>query len=314
MSNAEQFLWVERYRPRTVEDCILPQAIKESAKSFVAQGDLPNMILSGGPGMGKTTLAMAMCRELGIVPMFINGSEESGIDVLRTKIKDYAAALSLDGKRRMIILDEADYLNQNSTQPALRGLIEEFAINCGFILTCNYTNRIIPALHSRCTTLSFAIPVAEKKKLMVKTVDRLEYILKAEGVSCAPELLIAAVKRWWPDTRRIINELQRAAVDKVVNASILGASTDVQFEPLYTALKARNYKEARTWIGQNADVDAPKFYRTVFEWLHDNVDASSLSALIILLADYQFRHLNAIDTHVHLAALCLEIMHNAVWK
>lgn len=314
MSNVDQFLWTEKYRPATVDDCILPQHIKDTAKSFVAQGDLPNMILSGGPGMGKTTLALAMCLELGITPMFINGSEESGIDVLRTKIKDFAAALSLDGKRRMIILDEADYLNQNSTQPALRGLIEEFASNCGFILTCNYSNRIIPALHSRCTTISYAIPPAEKKKLMVKTVDRLAYILEQESVKADEATLIAVVKRWWPDTRRIINELQRASIDGVLQASILGQHADVQFEPLFAALKTRNYRDARTWIGQNADVDPPKFYRTIFEWLHENVDPASLPSLIILLADYQYRHLNAIDTHVHLAALCIEVMHNGQFK
>ena len=314
MPPIEQYIWTEKFRPSKIDDCILPDNIKTVAKSFVAQGDLPNMILSGGPGMGKTTLALAMCKELGIVPMFINGSEESGIDVLRTKIKDFASALGLDGKRRIIILDEADYLNPASTQPALRGLIEEMSINCGFILTCNYHNRIIPALHSRCTTLSYVIPPAEKKKLMVQTMERLQFILKEEGVKADEPTLVAVVKRWWPDTRRIINEIQRASIDGILQASVLGQHADVQFEPLFAALKARNYKDARVWIGQNADIDPPKFYRTVFEWLHESVEPASLPALIILMADYQFRHLNAIDTHVHLAALCIEIMHNANWR
>lgn len=310
----EQFLWTERYRPRTVDDCILPAAIKTSAKSFVAHGDLPNMLLAGAPGIGKTTLAMAMCHELDTIPMFINGSEESGIDVLRTKIKDFAAALSLDGKRRYVILDEADYLNPNSTQPALRGLMEEFAINCGFILTCNYNNRIIPALHSRCTSLSLAIPTDEKKKLMVKTVDRLGTILTKEGITYDEDIIIQVVKRWWPDLRRMLNEMQRSCVDNVLTPAVLGQHADVQFDPLWKALKTRNYKEARQWIGTYADIDAPKFYRAVFEWMHEHVEDSSLPAVIISIADYQYKHLNAVDPQVHLAAFCIEMMQHAQYK
>lgn len=310
----EQFLWVEKYRPRTVDDCILPDDIKTTAKSFVAQGDLPNMILSSGPGMGKTTLAMAMCRELGTIPMFINGSEEGGIDTLRTKIKDFAAALSFDGKRRYIILDEADYLNPNSTQPALRALMEEFAINCGFILTCNYANRIIPALQSRCTNISFAIPANEKKALMVHTLARLQHILRTEQVQADEDLVVQVIKRWWPDLRRMINEMQRACVNGVLTPAVLGQHADVQFEPLWKAIQSRNYKEARTWIGQYADIDAPKFYRSVFEWLHLHAEDACLASLIILTADYQYRHLNAVDPQVHLAAYCLELMHHGQYR
>lgn len=310
----EQFLWVEKFRPQAIDDCILPADIKATAKSFVAQGDLPNMILAGGPGMGKTTLALAMCREIGVVPMFINGSEESGIDVLRTKIKDFAASLSFDGKRKYVILDEADYLNQNSTQPALRALMEEFAINCGFILTCNYANRIIPALHSRCTSISLNIPVDEKKALMVQTMERLQDILKSENVSFDEDILVKVVKRWWPDLRRMINEVQRSCINGVLTAAVLGQQADIQFDLLWKALKSRNYKEARTWIGQNADVDPPKFYRSVFDWLHENAEERTLPTLIILTADYQFRHLNAVDPHVHLAAYCLELMNHGEYK
>lgn len=309
-----QFLWSEKYRPRTVDDCILPAHIKTTAKSFVAQGDLPNMLLAGSPGIGKTTLAMAMCHELNATVMFINGSEESGIDVLRNKIKDFAAALSLDGKRKYVILDEADYLNPNSTQPALRGLIEEFAINCGFILTCNYPNRIIPALHSRCTSLSLSVPAEDKKKLMVKTVDRLTHILKQEQIQADEDIVIQVVKRWWPDLRRMLNEIQRACVDGVLTPSVLGQNADVQFDPLFKAIKSRNYKDARTWIGQYADIDAPKFYRGVFDWFHDHAEEHCLPALIVLTADYQYRHLNAVDPHVHLAAYCVELMHNGQYK
>jgi DNA polymerase III delta prime subunit len=310
----EQFLWVEKYRPRTIDDCILPADIKNTAKSFVAQGDLPNMILAGGPGMGKTTLAMAMCRELGTTPMFLNGSEETGIDTVRTKIKDFAAALSFDGKRRYIVLDEADYLNPNSTQPALRALMEEFAINCGFILTCNYGNRIIPALHSRCTSISFAIPTTEKKALMVQTLQRLQSILTQEQVTASEDLLIQVIKRWWPDLRRMINETQRACIDGVLTPAVLGQHADVQFEALWKAIASKNYKDARAWIGQYSDIDPPKFYRAVFDWLHDHAEPNCLPTLIVQTADYQYRHLNAVDPQVHLAAYCLEMMHNGQYK
>lgn len=310
----EQFVWVEKYRPRKIDDCILPDNIKTTAKAFVAQGDLPNIILSGGPGTGKTTLALAMCHELGIVPLFINGSEESGIDVLRTKIKDFAAALSFDGKRRCIILDEADFLNPNSTQPALRSLMEEYAINCSFILTCNYSNKIIPALHSRCTVVNFFIPKDEKKKLMNLALNRVEVILQTEGVTYNVDTLVPVVKRYWPDVRRMLNEIQAASHGGVLSDSVLGQRGDIDYEPLWVALKGRNYKDARAWIGQNADVDAAKFYRTVFEWFHEAADSSSLPALIVLTGDYQYRHINALDPHVHMAAYVIELMNNGKYR
>jgi DNA polymerase III delta prime subunit len=309
-----QFLWTEAYRPKTVDECILPENIRTTAKSFVAQGNLPNLLFSGGPGMGKTTLALAMCRELGITPMFINGSEESGIDMLRTKVKNFASTLSMDGTRKMIILDEADYLNPNSTQPGLRSMMEEFAINCGFILTCNYSNRIIRELKSRCIVVEFNIPKDERRQLMAQTLGRLETILTTEGVTFKEDVLVQAIKRYWPDVRKMINEMQRACVDGQLTPSILGQHNDVQFEPLWAAIRARNYKAARTWIGEYADLDPRRFYRAVYDWAHENAVEKTLPPLIILLADYQYRHLGAIDPHVHLSAFVLEVMNNGEWK
>lgn len=309
----EQFIWVEKYRPRTIDDCILPADIKNTAKSFISQGDLPHMLLAGPPGTGKTTLALAACRELDILPLIINGSEERGIDVLRTKIIDFAAAMTFDGKRRCIIIDEADYLTAEA-QAALRGVIEAYAVNCSFILTCNYSNRIIPALHSRCTGISFAIPAAEKKLLMVQTLQRLQFILDEEKVTASEDILVQVIKRWWPDLRRMINEIQRSCIDGVLTPAVLGQHADVQFDVLWKAITNKNYKDARAWIGSYSDIDPPKFYRAVFDWMHDHAEDNCLATLIVLTADYQSRHFNAVDPQVHLAAYCLELMHNGQYR
>jgi len=314
MSNLEQFLFTEKYRPRKIDECILSENIKTTAKSFVAQGDLPHLILAGSPGTGKTTLALAMCSELGVIPMFINGSEETGIDVVRTKIKDFAASLSLDGRRKYIIIDEADYLSANS-QPALRAMMEEFASNCGFIFTCNFSNKIIPALHSRCTVINFTIPSAEKNKLMLATLKRLEFILKEEKITYSEKIVIKIIKRWWPDVRRSINEIQRSIVNNELTLGALSAQNEIEFASLWEAIKTKNYKDARNWIGENSDVEPIRFYRALFDWLHESAVTSTLPVMIILIADYQYRHVSAaIDPQIHMAALVLEIMNNGSWK
>jgi DNA polymerase III delta prime subunit len=221
---------------------------------------------------------------------------------------NFAASIGFDGKRRYVVLDEADYLNPESTQQALRGVLEEFAVNCGFIFTCNYSNRLIPALHSRCSSISFAIPPNEKKRLMAEMLIRLKSILSQEQVTASEDLLIQVIKRWWPDLRRMINETQRACIDGVLTPAVLGQHVDVQFDPLWKAITSKNYKDARAWIGQYSDLDPSKFYRGVFDWLHDHAEPNCLAELIVLTADYQYRHLNAIDSQVHLAAYCLELI------
>jgi len=202
-------------------------------------------------------------------------------------------------------------VNKNHTFITKSGIVVH---NCGFILTCNYSNRIIPALHSRCTSINLAISPDEKKALMVESLDRIQYVLKQESIVYEEKLVIGAIKRFWPDIRRTINEIQRACVDGVLTPSVLGQHNDIQYDALWKAIKARNYKDARTWIGQYADIDPSKFYRAVFDWMHENAQESTLPTLIILIADYQYKHLNAIDPHVHMAAFILEMMHNGQFK
>lgn len=217
----ETFLWVEKYRPSTIRDCILPDDLKKTFTEFVNDKHIPNLILSGGPGVGKTTVAKAMLEEIGATYMMINGSEESGIDVLRTKIKNFASTVSLEGGRKYIILDEADYLNAQSTQPALRGFMEEFHKNCGFILTCNYKNRLIPPLHSRCSVVDFIIPKDQKPKLAQEFFARVQTVLTKEDVKFDPKAVAELLNKFFPDWRRVLNELQRYAASGIIDAGIL---------------------------------------------------------------------------------------------
>ena len=228
----ETFLWVEKYRPTTIDACILPNSLKETFSEFVKDKHLPNLILSGGPGIGKTTVAKAMVEEIGATWMMINGSEESGIDVLRTKIKNFASTVSLEGGRKYIILDEADYLNPQSTQPALRGFMEEFHKNCGFILTCNYKNRLIEPLHSRCSVVDFIIPKSDKPKLASDFFSRVQTILKDENVKFDQKAVAELLNKYFPDWRRVLNELQRYSASGQIDAGILVNLSEVNINEL----------------------------------------------------------------------------------
>ena len=216
-----EILWVEKYRPQKIEDCILPSELKQTFQQFVDNGECPNLLLSGSAGCGKTTVAKAMLEQLGCTYMMINGSEESGIDVLRNKIKNFASTVSMDGKRKYVILDEADYLNPQSTQPALRGFMEEFSKNCGFILTCNFRNRIIEPLHSRCSTVEFLIPTEERPKLAGQFMKRVQNILKDEGINSNDKVVAKLIEKFFPDWRKVLNELQRYGASGEIDAGIL---------------------------------------------------------------------------------------------
>ncbi len=236
----EHMLWVEKYRPKTIEECILPDALKKTFQDFVNQKKIPNLLMAGTAGVGKTTVARALCEEIGCDYIIINGSDESGIDVLRNKIKNYASSMSLSGGRKVVILDEADYLNPNSTQPALRGAIEEFASNCSFIFTCNYKNRIIDPIHSRCTVIDFKAN-GSKAKMAGQFFKRVENILQTEGINYEKEVVASVITKHFPDNRRILNELQRYAAGGTIDKGILASVSEIRMTELITALKDKDF-------------------------------------------------------------------------
>lgn len=310
---SEHILWVEKYRPQTIEDCILPDALKNTFKDFVKQGNIPNLLLSGTAGVGKTTVARALCNEMGCDYIIINGSDESGIDVLRNKIKNYASSMSLSGGRKVVILDEADYLNPNSTQPALRGAIEEFASNCSFIFTCNFKNRIIDPIHSRCTVIDFKAN-GSKAKMAAQFFQRVCGILTEEKVTFDKEVVAAVVSKHFPDNRRILNELQRYAAGGVIDKGILASVSDVRLNELIAALKGKDFGAARKWVTNNLDNDPSRIFRGMYDGLYEQLEANSVPQLVLILAKYQYQAAFVADHEINLIACLTEIMVECEFK
>ena len=309
----EHLLWVEKYRPAKVEDCILPDAIKTTFQEYVNRREIPNLLLSGSAGVGKTTIAKALCEEVGCDYIIINGSDESGIDVLRNKIKNYASSVSLMGGRKVIIIDEADYLNPNSTQPAMRGAIEEFADNCSFIFTCNFKNRIIDPIHSRCTVIDFRIN-GQKAKMAAQFFKRVEWILEQEGVKYDKEVVAAVITKHFPDNRRILNELQRYAVGGTIDKGILNSVSDIQLADLLAALKAKDFSSARKWVTNNLDNDPARIFRKLYDSLYESLKANSVPQLVLILAKYQYQAAFVADSEINLIACLTEIMVECEFK
>ena len=310
----DTFLWVEQYRPKTVDDCILPESLKNTFKEFVEVGNVPNIILSGGPGVGKTTIAKAVLDEIGATSMMVNGSEESGIDVLRTKIKNFASTVSLEGGRKYLILDEADYLNPQSTQPALRGFMEEFSNNCGFILTCNYISRLIPALQSRCSIIQFNTLKIEKPKLGMEFLVRVKDILNKENVKFDKKVVMQVLFKYFPDWRRVLNELQRYSASGQIDAGILTNLTEVNINELMQALKKKEFTVVREWIVHNLNDDPTRIIRNIYDSLYDNVDASTIPHAVVILAEYSYKSAFVADHEINMLACLTEIMGQVKFK
>ena len=310
----DTFLWVEKYRPKTVKDCILPKKLKDTFQEFVKDKHIPNLILSGSAGTGKTTIAKAMVEQIGSTWMMINGSEESGIDVLRTKIKNFASTVSLEGGRKYIILDEADYLNPQSTQPALRGFMEEFHKNCGFILTCNYKNRLIDPLQSRCSNIDFTIRNGERVKLADKFYKRVLDILKDEKIQFNPPAVAALITAHFPDWRRVLNELQRYSASGQIDAGILINISNENIKELMSFVKKKEFTNVRKWIVNNLDNDANRIFRTIYDSLYDTIDHSTIPHAVVILGDYQYKSAFVADQEINLLACMTELMSQVKFK
>ena len=309
-----EILWVEKYRPNTIGESILPIELKKTFQQFVDNGDCPNLLLSGSAGCGKTTVAKAMLEQLGCTYMMINGSEESGIDVLRNKIKNFASTVSMDGKRKYVILDEADYLNPQSTQPALRGFIEEFSKNCGFILTCNFRNRIIEPLHSRCSTIEFRIPSEEKPQLAMDFMNRCEVILNNEQIHYNKKVVASLIQKFFPDWRRVLNELQRYSASGKIDAGILVNLSEDSVKELLSFLKNKEFTNVRRWIVNNLDNDPTRIYRRIYDTLYDNLDSSTIPHAVVILADYSYKSAFVADQEINLLACMTELMSQVKFK
>ena len=309
-----EILWVEKYRPVTVDDCILPSELKQTFQQFVDNEEIPNLLLTGTAGVGKTTIAKAMLEQIGCTYMMINGSEESGIATLRTKIKNFASTVSMDGKRKYVILDEADYLNPQSTQPALRGFIEEFSRNCGFILTCNFRNRIIEPLHSRCSTVEFRIPNEQKPKLATNFMKRVQDILEKENVSYNEKVVADVIGKFFPDWRRCLNELQRYSATGSIDAGILVNLSDASIKELVSFIKDKDFKSCREWVVHNLDNDPHRIYRRIYDSLSGNVPDSAVPHCVLILGDYSYKSAFVADQEINLLACLTEMMTSVQFK
>lgn len=303
----EDFLFVEKYRPATIEETILPDQLKAVFQQFVDQKNVPNLLLSGKAGVGKTTVAKAMLEQLGCDYIIINGSMNGNIDTLRTTILNFASAVSLSGGRKYVILDEADYLNANSTQPALRNFMEEFSANCGFILTCNFKNKIIDPLQSRCSVIEFKITKEDKPKLAVAFLKRALDILKKENIEADKNVVAEVIKKFFPDWRRCLNELQRYGATGKIDAGILSNFQEVTLKNLVDFLKAKDIQGIRKWVAENSDMDSATFYRKLYDTSSSYFSPAGVANLIILLGKYQYQEAFVADREINTAAMCVEI-------
>ena len=310
----DDFLWVEKYRPRTIDSAILPSTLKTTFQQFVDQKNVPNLLLTGRAGVGKTTVARAMLEELQCDYIIINGSMNGNIDTLRSEIKDFASSISFSGGRKYVILDEADYLNPNSTQPALRNFMEEYSRNCGFILTCNFKNKIIEPLHSRCSVVEFKIDKEDKPKMASQFYKRVCNILDQESVQYDQKAVIEVITKFFPDWRRVLNELQRYSATGKIDSGILVNFSEENLKGLVELLKAKNFTEVRRWVAENNDLDQTVFFRKLYDTASQYLKPNSIPQLVITLADYQYKAAFVADHEINILACLTEIMAEGDFK
>ena len=305
-------LWTEKYRPKTIEECILPERLKKPFQEYVTQENIPNLLLFGGAGVGKTTVAKAMCNEIGCDFLIINGSSETGIDVVRNKIANYASSMSFSGGRKVIIIDEADYLSPNA-QAAFRNAIEEFAVNCSFIFTCNFKNKIIEPLHSRCAVIDFGLKASEKTAMAGQFFKRIQNILSEESVEHEPAVIAELIKKHFPDFRRIINELQRFSKFGKIDTGVLSQIADVTLNDIVKFIKDKDFGAIRKWVASN-DVDPASMYRKLYDNLYDVLKPQSIPQAVIIIADYQYKQAFVADAEINLVACLTELMVSLEFK
>ena len=311
------FLWVEKYRPRKISDCILSEDLKSTFLKFLDNKELPNLLLSGTAGTGKTTVARALCEELGVDYIIINGSDECRhIDTLRTTIKNFASSVSLDGNsnHKVVIIDEADYMNPDSVQPALRNFIETFYKNCRFIFTCNFKNKIIPALHCRCTVIDFRITNGQKVKTASAFMKRLGELLKAENIEFDNRVLAELIQRHYPDFRRTINELQRYSVRGKIDSGILVSLSEINNKELVKLLKEKRFGDMRKWVIQNLDKDPSSLFSSIYDILYKHLQPQSIPAAVLTIADYQYKSAFVADHEINMVACLTQIMAECKFK
>jgi DNA polymerase III delta prime subunit len=314
MNDSDQILFVEKYRPKTVEECILPVEMKKTFQEYVDRKEIPNLILAGSSGVGKTSLARAMCEEIGCDYIMINGSDESGIDTLRTKIKGFASSVSLMGGRKVIIIDEADYLAPNSTQPAFRGVIEEFSNNCSFVFTCNYKNRIIDPIHSRCSVIDFKLKANQKAKMATQFMKRVIDILNIEKIEYDQSVVAELISKYFPDYRRTLNELQRYSVSGKIDVGILSIIKDANLGELVSKLKDKDFNSVRKWISLNNDNEASIIFRQIYDNLYEILKPETIPLVVVLIGKYQYQAAFVADQEINMMAFLTELMIDAEFK
>ena len=311
------YLWVEKYRPNKIKDCILTEELKDTFSKFVDQGEIPNLLLSGTAGTGKTTVARALCEEIGADYIIINGSDEGRqIDTLRNKIKNFASTVSLteESNHKVVIVDEADYMNADSVQPALRNFIETFYNNCRFIFTCNYKNKILPALHSRCTVIDFRITNGQKVKTASALMKRLGKILKDEEIEFDKKVLAELIQKYYPDFRRTINELQRYSVRGKIDSGILFNLSEANHKELIAVLKEKRFNDMRKWVVQNLDKEPSSLFTGIYNVLYQYLNPQSIPQAVLIIAGYQYKAAFVADQEINTVACLTEIMANCKFK